>query len=60
MVCPFRIELHNEHVEAPNGSLVLKKQTQIYAECLYDECPFWDSYNYNGGACRSIEAQFDE
>ena len=59
MVCPFRMELHNEHVEAPNGSLVLKKQTQSYPECLYDECPFYDTYNYIN-KCRSVEAQFED
>ena len=57
MVCPFRMELHNEHVEAPNGSLVLKKQTQVYPECLYDECPFFDTYS---NECRSVEQQFED
>lgn len=57
MVCPFRMELHNEHIEAPNGSLVLKKQTQAYPECLYDECPFYDTYS---NECRSVEQQFED
>lgn len=57
MVCPFRHKINNEFVEAPNGGLHIKTQIQSYPECLYDECPFYESYN---NECRSVEAQFEQ
>lgn len=60
MVCPFRIKHVNHWDRKSDGKYYLDNQTEVYPECLYGECPFYDSYNYNGGACRTVEAQFEE
>ena len=57
MVCPFRIKHVNHWDRKSDGKYYLNDQTQVYPECLYGECPFYDTYS---NECRSVEAQFEE
>ena len=51
MICPFRVDVEFEYINLPSKKededpqVLEKAQRQIYAQCMGDECPYynWDS-----------------
>ena len=56
MICPFRVDVEFEYLELKSKKkdedpqYLEKAQRQVYAQCMEDECPF-----YNYGGCGRME-----
>ena len=52
MKCPFIVNTENEYKKVGEDSYLLMKTRAKYAECVGDECPYYD---YQGSCSRVDE-----